>query len=66
MNESQQSLPPSYFDALYSADPDPRKFETSQYEANNYAATIAALPKARYRSGLDDWVFHWRFDREAS
>ncbi len=54
MNQSQQqSLPPSYFDALYSADPDPWKFETSEYEANKYAATIAALPKARYRSAFE-------------
>jgi SAM-dependent methyltransferase len=54
MNQSQKpSLPPSYFDALYSADPDPWKFETSEYEANKYAATLAALPKARYRSALE-------------
>lgn len=54
MNQSQkQSLPPSYFDKLYSADPDPWKFETSEYEANKYAATIAALPKERYRSAFE-------------
>ncbi len=54
MNESQpNSLPPSYFDKLYSSDPDPWKFETSEYEANKYAATIAALPKKRYRSAFE-------------
>lgn len=54
MNESQkQSLPPSYFDDLYSAEPDPWKFETSEYEANKYAATIAALPKQRYQSAFE-------------
>lgn len=54
MNESQpNSLPPSYFDKLYSNDPDPWKFESSEYEANKYAATIAALPKKRYRSAFE-------------
>jgi len=54
MNESQpNSLPPSYFDKLYSSDPDPWKFESSEYEANKYAATIAALPKKRYRSAFE-------------
>lgn len=54
MNQSQgQSLPPDYFDKLYSADSDPWKFETSEYEASKYAATIAALPKQRYRAGFE-------------
>ncbi|MBD2091242.1 methyltransferase domain-containing protein [Microcoleus sp. FACHB-1515] len=54
MNPLQpNSLPPSYFDNLYQADPDPWKFETSEYEANKYAATIAALPKLRYRSAFE-------------
>ncbi|WP_009633176.1 class I SAM-dependent DNA methyltransferase [Synechocystis sp. PCC 7509] len=54
MNESQpNSLPPSYFDKLYTESPDPWKFETSEYEANKYAATIAALPKERYRSAFE-------------
>lgn len=54
MNQNQpNSLPPSYFDKLYSDDPDPWKFETSEYEANKYAATIAALPKQRYRSAFE-------------
>jgi SAM-dependent methyltransferase len=48
-----KSLAPHYFDALYQADPDPWKFETSDYEANKYAATIAALPKSRYRSAFE-------------
>jgi protein-L-isoaspartate O-methyltransferase len=47
-----QSLPPSYFDALYQTDPDPWKFATSEYEAEKYAATIAALPR-RYNSALE-------------
>jgi SAM-dependent methyltransferase len=51
MNQPQ-SLPPSYFDALYQTDPDPWKFATSAYEADKYAATIAALPR-HYSSALE-------------
>lgn len=47
------SLPPSYFERLYAADPDPWQFETSEYEAQKYAATLAALPRAKYRSALE-------------
>lgn len=50
---SSQSLPPSYFDTLYQADPDPWKFATSEYEAEKYAATIAVLPKHSYRAALE-------------
>ena len=50
---SSQSLPASYFDAIYQSDRDPWKFETSEYEAKKYAATIEALPKSRYRSALE-------------
>lgn len=54
MNPLQpHSLPPSYFDKLYSEDPDPWKFETSEYEANKYADTIAALPRSQYQSALE-------------
>ncbi|MBN3882096.1 MAG: SAM-dependent methyltransferase [Nostoc sp.] len=54
MNPLQSnSLPPSYFDKLYSEDRDPWKFETSEYEAKKYAATIAALPKERYQSAFE-------------
>lgn len=37
---------PGYFDALYAADPDPWRFETSGYEHAKYAATVAALAEA--------------------
>ncbi|MGL5837130.1 MAG: SAM-dependent methyltransferase [Sphingorhabdus sp.] len=47
------SLDPGYFDALYESDPDPWRFETSSYEAEKYAATIAALPRAYYRSAIE-------------
>jgi SAM-dependent methyltransferase len=54
MNPLQpNSLPPSYFDALYLEDPDPWKFETSDYEAKKYKATLSALPKSRYRAALE-------------
>jgi SAM-dependent methyltransferase len=50
---SQQSLTPEYFDSLYTTDSDPWKFETSDYEAEKYAATLAALPKSYYRSAFE-------------
>ena len=54
VNQSQRpSLPPSYFDNLYNNHPDPWNFETSEYEANKYSATLAALPKARYRAAFE-------------
>jgi SAM-dependent methyltransferase len=54
MSSSQKpSLPPSYFDQMYRKDPDPWQFETSDYEAQKYAATIATLPRDRYRSAFE-------------
>ncbi len=54
MNQNQpNSLPPSYFDNLYGENIDPWNFETSDYEASKYAATIAALPKTRYRHAFE-------------
>lgn len=50
---SQQSLTPDYFNSLYTEDSDPWQFETSNYEAEKYAATLAALPRSRYRSALE-------------
>ena len=41
------------FDALYDGNPDPWRMETSAYEAAKYDATLGALPRARYRSGLE-------------
>lgn len=49
----KQSLTPDYFDALYTAESDPWGFETSDYEAEKYTATLAALPKPRYQSALE-------------
>lgn len=47
------TLPPAYFDALYSGNADPWGFETSAYEAGKYAATMAALSRGRYDSVLE-------------
>jgi len=44
---------PGYFDDLYRRDPDPWRFETSDYEAGKYEATIAALPLRHYSAALE-------------
>lgn len=48
-----RALAPGYFDALYAGDIDPWRFETSDYEAAKYTATLAALPLARYRNAVE-------------
>ena len=53
MSQDKQSLPPSYFDDVYGANPDPWGFETSPYERDKYATTLAALPRARYRRAFE-------------
>lgn len=47
------STAPAYFDRMYAADDDPWRFETSEYERAKYDATLAALPRARYRRALE-------------
>lgn len=47
------SLPASYFDAIYDRDGDPWRFRTSDYERAKYDATLAALPRPRYRRALE-------------
>ena len=51
--QAPESLPPSYFDAVYGANPDPWNFAASPYEAAKYAATLAALPRARYERAFE-------------
>lgn len=41
------------FDALYRDNPDPWDFRGSAYERAKYSATLAALPRSRYRSGVE-------------
>jgi len=48
-----KSLEAGYFDVLYAGDPDPWRFTTSAYEDAKYAATLAALPRARYASAVE-------------
>jgi SAM-dependent methyltransferase len=52
-NRKSHSLQPSYFEEKYKADIDPWRFRTSEYEREKYEATIQALSKPRYRSGLE-------------
>ena len=47
------SLPVEYFDRMYAADPDPWGFGSRRYEQRKYAVTLAALPRARYRSAFE-------------
>lgn len=48
-----KSIPPGHFEALYASDPDPWGFETSAYEAEKYAATLAALDRPRYAAAIE-------------
>ncbi len=50
---SKKSLTTDFFETLYEANPDPWQFETSEYEAQKYVATLNALPHALYRSGFE-------------
>jgi len=53
MSEPRQTLKPEYFDALYTADPDPWNFAASPYERAKYTLTLNAMPKPRYQSALE-------------
>jgi 2-polyprenyl-3-methyl-5-hydroxy-6-metoxy-1,4-benzoquinol methylase len=53
MSGPGQTLKPEYFDALYTANPDPWNFTASPYERAKYTLTINAMPKPRYRSALE-------------
>ena len=53
MSRFEGSIPPDYFDEMYARDPDPWRFAQSDYERDKYAATLAALPRARYAAGLE-------------
>lgn len=47
------SIAPGYFEALYAAEADPWDYATSDYEAEKYAATLAALPAGRFANALE-------------
>ena len=53
MSQTRQTLKPEYFDALYTANPDPWNFAASPYERAKYTLTLNAMPKPRYRSALE-------------
>jgi len=53
MTRRMSSLTPEDFVGYYADDPDPWRFKTSDYEKAKYAATLAALPKPAYASGLE-------------
>ena len=57
MAESKQhtehSLSQQYFDNVYDANADPWSFESSPYEAEKYAVSLAALPRERYGNALE-------------
>jgi protein-L-isoaspartate O-methyltransferase len=52
MND-KQSLQPGYFEDLYNNNSDPWKYEHSDYEAEKYATTIAALDRPRYKNAFE-------------
>jgi len=47
------TLTASYFDGVYSANPDPWGFETRWYEKRKRAALIAALPRQHFENALE-------------
>jgi SAM-dependent methyltransferase len=53
MTRRSHTIKPDYFDALYSADPDPWRFRTSDYETEKYARTLGALSRPCYRHALE-------------
>ncbi|MHC2104782.1 SAM-dependent methyltransferase [Methylobacterium sp. CM6246] len=53
MSRRTETLPEDYFAGIYASDPDPWKFTSSAYERDKYAATLAALPRPRYRSAFE-------------
>ena len=48
-----RTLPSTYFDDVYRANADPWNFESSPYEREKYAATLAALPHATYAEAFE-------------
>ena len=50
---TSDALPADYFDALYARRADPWRLATRWYEERKRAATMAALPRARFRSTLE-------------
>ena len=53
MTDRTGSLDALYFERVYEYSEDPWHFETSDYEAQKYAATLAALPQERFERALE-------------
>jgi hypothetical protein len=53
MSRRTETLPGDYFAGMYASDPDPWRFATSPYERDKYAATLACLPRTRYRAAFE-------------
>ena len=53
MSRHFSTMKPDLFAGYYAVDPDPWRFTTSEYERDKYAATVASLPRQRYRAGLE-------------
>ena len=49
----RKTLTPEYFDKVYASNVDPWNFTTSEYEAEKYAATLAALPGKNYKNAFE-------------
>lgn len=49
----KQTLQPEYFEKVYQANDDPWDFASSEYEAEKYAATLAALPRTNYENAFE-------------
>ena len=47
------STPLTYFERMYSADPDPWSFASRWYDRRKHRLTAAMLPRRRYRSGFE-------------
>ena len=49
----ETTLASDHFERLYARRPDPWRLASSDYERAKYAATLAALPRARYARGFE-------------
>lgn len=49
----EDTLPLSHFEAIYARGEDPWGFASRSYEQQKYAATMAALPQARYGNAFE-------------
>lgn len=53
MNKENKTLTPEYFEKVYAAKDDPWDFQTSEYEAAKYEATLDALPRKKYKNAFE-------------